>query len=138
MKTKLKDAKDYIALTLQGHSKKDAALAVLGRNDPQTIKTMENSEAYQILYNTMVNSHKLTLARDLQSLQLKMVKAQSDLIDQGSALIDEATSLDEKLKAQENQRRNLDSSLIERSSTWNAPDRNKGAEDSFLEGVIIN
>lgn len=138
MKTKLKDAKDYIALTLQGHSKKDAALQVLGKNDPQTIKTMENSEAYQILYNTMVNSHKLTLARDLQSLQLKMVKAQSDLIDQGSVLIDEATSLDEKLKAQENQRRNLDSSLIERSSTWNAPDRNKGAEDSFLEGVIIN
>lgn len=138
MKTKLKDAKDYIALTLQGHSKKDAALQVLGRNDPQTIKTMENSEAYQILYNTMVNSHKLTLARDLQSLQLKMVKAQSDLIDQGSVLIDEATSLDEKLKAQENQRRNLDSSLIERSSSWNAPDRNKGAEDSFLEGVIIN
>lgn len=138
MKTKLKDAKDYIALTLQGHSKKDAALTVLGKNDPQTIKTMENSEAYQILYNTMVNSHKLTLARDLQSLQLKMVKAQSDLIDQGSALIDEATSLDEKLKAQENQRRNLDSSLIERSASWNAPDRNKGAEDSFLEGVIIN
>ena len=138
MKTKLKDAKDYIALTLQGHSKKDAALQVLGKNDPQTIKTMENSEAYQILYNTMVNSHKLMLARDLQSLQLKMVKAQSDLIDQGSALINGATSLDEKLKAQENQRRNLDSSLIERSSTWNAPDRNKGAEDSFLEGVIIN
>ena len=138
MKTKLKDAKDYIALTLQGHSKKDAALKVLGKNDPQTIKTMENSEAYSILYNTMVNNHKLKLATQLQDLQLKTVSAQAELIDRGSQLLDEATTLDEKIKAQENQRRNLDATLIERSSAWNAPDRNKQAEDSFLEGVIIS
>lgn len=138
MKTKLKDAKDYIALTISGTSKKDAALQVLGRNDPQTIKTMENSEAYQILYNTMVNNHKLKLATQLQDLQLKTVSAQAQLIDQGAQLLDEATTLDEKIKAQENQRRNLDATLIERSSSWNAPDRNKQSEDSFLEGIIIS
>ena len=89
-KTKLKDAKDYIALTLEGKSKKDAALQVLGKNDPQTIRTMENSEAYQILINTMANNHKVALAAELQDIQTKTLKAQAKLLDTGNELIDQA------------------------------------------------
>ena len=99
-KTKLKDAKDYIALTLEGKSKKDAALAVLGRNDPQTIRTMENSEAYQILINTMANNHKVALASQLQDIQTQTLKAQSKLLEQGNQMMDEAETLDDKIKAQ--------------------------------------
>lgn len=137
-KTSLKDAKDYIALTLQGTSKKDALLQVLGHNDPQAIRTMENSDAYKLLHTTMVNNHQITLARDLQSLQTKTLKAQSDLLDQGSALMAQAETFEEKLQAQENQRRNIDSTAIERASDWAGPDRNKDAsEASILDGIVI-
>ena len=138
MKTSLKDAKDYIALTLQGVSKKDAAQAVLGHADTQTIKTMENSEAYKLLYTTMVNNHQIQLTKELNSLQMKTVKAQADLIDQGSELISQAETLDDKIKAQENQRRNLETTVVERAASWSGPDRNKDAsEASILEGVIV-
>ena len=135
-KTKLKDAKDYIALRLQGSSKKDAALQALGKNDPQTIRTMESSEAYQILYNTMANNHKLALAVELQDIQRKTLRAQSKLLDQGNELLDQATTLDDKIKAQENQRRNLETSLIDRAEGWAGPDRNKGAGD-ILDGIVV-
>ena len=135
-KTKLKDAKDYIALTLQGKSKKDAALAVLGKNDPQTIRTMENSEAYSILYNTMANNHKLALAVELQNIQKESLKAQSKLLQTGNDLIDQAETLDDKIKASENQRRNLESTIIDKAEDWAGPDRNKAAGD-ILDGVII-
>lgn len=136
-KTKLKDAKDYIALTLQGKSKKDAALAVLGRNDPQTIRTMENSEAYSILYNTMANNHKLALAVELQNIQKESLKAQSKLLAQGNQMMDEAETLDDKIKAQENQRRNLESTIIDKAEDWAGPDRNKAAGE-LLDGIIIS
>lgn len=135
-KTKLKDAKDYIALTLQGKSKKDAALAVLGKNDPQTIRTMENSEAYSILYNTMANNHKLALAVELQNIQKESLKAQSKLLQTGNDLIDQAETIDDKIKASENQRRNLESTIVDKAEDWAGPDRNKAAGD-ILDGVII-
>lgn len=135
-KTSLKDAKDYIALTLQGVPKKDAALKVLGHNDPQAIRTMENSEAYAILYNTMANNHKLALAVELQNIQKQSLKAQSKLLEQGNQMMDEAQTLDDKIKAQENQRRNLETSIVDRAEDWAGPDRNKAAGD-LLEGVIV-
>lgn len=138
-KTKLKDAKDYIALTLEGKSKKDAALQVLGRNDPQTIRTMENSEAYQILINTMANNHKVALASQLQDIQTQTLKAQSKLLEQGNQMMDEAETLDDKIKAQENQRRNLETSVVDRAEDWAGINRNKdaGAAD-ILDGIVIS
>ena len=136
-KTSLKDAKDYIALTLQGTSKKEAALKVIGHNDPQAIKTMENSEAYKLLYNTMVNNQKIQLVRELNSLQSKTIKAQADLLDQGAQLINNASSFEEKIQAQENQRRNLDTTVIERAADWNGPARNQTDDNNFLEGIIV-
>lgn len=138
-KTKLKDAKDYIALTLEGKSKKDAALEVLGRNDPQTIRTMENSEAYQILINTMANNHKVALAAELQNIQTQTLKAQSKLLEQGNQMMDEAETLDDKIKAQENQRRNLETSVVDKAEDWAGINRNKDASASdLLEGIVIS
>ena len=136
-KTSLKDAKDYIALTLQGSSKKDAALTVFGKNDPQTIRTVENSEAYSILYNTMVNNNKLALAKELETIKLKSLKSASKLLDEGDKLLDEAQTLDDKIKAQENQRRNIDLTITEKAEDWAGPDRNKGADD-IMEAIIVN
>ena len=137
-KTKLKDAKDYIALTLEGKSKKDAALQVLGKNDPQTIRTMENSEAYQILINTMANNHKVALAAELQNIQTATLKAQSKLLEQGNQMMDEAETLDDKIKAQENQRRNLETNVVDKAQDWAGPGRNKDATDNLLEGIVIS
>lgn len=138
-KTSLKDAKDYIALTIAGQSKKDAALQVLGRNDPQTIRTMENSEAYQILINTMANNHKVALASQLQDIQTATLKAQSKLLEQGNQMMDEAETLDDKIKAQENQRRNLETSVVDKAEDWAGINRNKdaGAAD-ILDGIVIS
>lgn len=138
-KTKLKDAKDYIALTLEGKSKKDAALEVLGRNDPQTIRTMENSEAYQILINTMANNHKVALASQLQDIQTQTLKAQSKLLEQGNQMMDEAQTLDDKIKAQENQRRNLETSVVDKAEDWAGINRNKDAGGAdILDGIVIS
>lgn len=138
-KTKLKDAKDYIALTLEGKSKKDAALQVLGRNDPQTIRTMENSEAYQILINTMANNHKVALASQLQDIQTQTLRAQSKLLEQGNQMMDEAETLDDKIKAQENQRRNLETSVVDKAEDWAGINRNKDASSSdILDGIVIS
>lgn len=138
-KTKLKDAKDYIALTLEGKSKKDAALAVLGKNDPQTIRTMENSEAYQILINTMANNHKVALASQLQDIQTATLRAQSKLLEQGNQMMDEAETLDDKIKAQENQRRNLETSVVDKAEDWAGINRNKDASSSdILDGIIVS
>ncbi len=137
-KTSLKDAKDYIALTLSGSSKKDAALKVLGHNDPQAIRTMEDSDAFKLLRTTMENNHQLALTRELQTLQTKTLKAQAELLDQGSALLNQAQTIEEKIQAQENQRRNLENSVIDHAQSWAGPDRNKDAsEASILDGVII-
>ena len=138
-KTSLKDAKDYIALTIAGQSKKDAALQVLGKNDPQTIRTMENSEAYQILINTMANNHKVALASQLQDIQTQTLKAQSKLLEQGNQMMDEAETLDDKIKAQENQRRNLETSVVDKAEDWAGINRNKdaGAAD-ILDGIVIS
>lgn len=138
-KTSLKDAKDYIALTIGGTSKKDAALQVLGRNDPQTIRTMENSEAYQILINTMANNHKVALAAELQDIQTATLKAQSKLLEQGNQMMDEAETLDDKIKAQENQRRNLETSVVDKAEDWAGINRNKDANSSdILDGIVIS
>lgn len=137
-KTSLKDAKDYIALTLQGESKKDAAMKVLGHNDPQAIRTMENSDAFKLLQTTMVNNHQIALTRELQTLQTKTLKAQAELLDQGSEMLAQAETLEEKIQAQENQRRNLETSVIDHAASWAGPDRNHNAnEASILEGIII-
>ena len=134
-KTSLKDAKDYIALTLSGASKKDAALKVLGTTDSQAIRTMENSDAFKLLRTTMENNHQLQLTR---ALQTKTLKAQAELLDQGSALLNQAQTIEEKIQAQENQRRNLENSVIDHAQSWAGPDRNKDAsEASILDGVII-
>lgn len=138
-KTSLKDAKDYIALTIAGQSKKDAALEVLGRNDPQTIRTMENSEAYQILINTMANNHKVALAAELQDIQTQTLRAQSKLLEQGNEMMDEAQTLDDKIKAQENQRRNLETSVVDKAEDWAGINRNKDAGSSdILDGIVIS
>ena len=133
MKVKLDDAKKYISMTLQGSTKKAAAAAV--NSDP---KTIERSEAFKLLHTTMVNSHQLALARDLQDLQTKTVRAQAELLDAGSELLQSASTTEEKIQAQENQRRNLETTVIERAASWNGPDRNHDAnEASILEGVIL-
>lgn len=133
MSIKLEDAKKYISLTLQGESKRKAAASV-----HSTYREIEKSEAYKLLHTTMANAHHLQLTKDLQDLQTKTVKAQAELLDQGSALLNQAETLDDKLKAQENQRRNLETTVIERASSWNGPDRNHDAnEASILEGVIL-
>lgn len=133
MSIKLEDAKKYISLTLQGSTKKAAAAAV--NSDP---KTIERSEAFKLLHTTMVNSHQLALAKDLQDLQTKTVRAQAELLDAGSELLQSANTTEEKIQAQENQRRNLETTVIERAASWNGPDRNHDAnEASILEGVIL-
>ena len=133
MSIKLEDAKKYISLTLQGESKRKAAAAV-----HSTYREIEKSEAYRLLHTTMVNAHHLQLTKDIQDLQTKTVKAQAELLDAGSELLQSASTTEEKIQAQENQRRNLETTVIERAASWNGPDRNHDAnEASILEGVIL-
>lgn len=128
----LKTAKEYIALVLSDVPRKEAASRF--KLSPATI---EKSESYLALHGTMVSTHRQALTAELEQLQLKKTKAYSSLLDEGARLMGEAETIEDRIKAQENQRRNLDVNLIEQAQDWYSEDRNH-TEPDLLEGVIIS
>ena len=74
-----------------------------------------------------------------QTLQLKKAKAYEHLLDQGTSLIDNASTQKDKLDAMENQRRNLETSVVDKAEDWAGINRNKDANSSnLLEGIVIS
>ena len=128
----LKTAKEYIALVLNDVPRKEAASRF--KLSPATI---EKSDSYLTLHGTMVSTHRQALTAELEQLQLKKTKAYSTLLDEGNRLMDEAETIDDRIKAQENQRRNLDVNLIEQAQAWNSEDRNHSDPD-LPEGIILS
>lgn len=136
-KIDLKNTKEYIALTIQGKPKKEAAKTVFGSSDTKAIKLIETSDEYKLLHNTMVQDHRSLLSSELAQLQIKKTRAYSSLLTKGEELLANASTLEDQISAQENQRRNLSVSLIEDAASWNSVDRNK-TEPDLLEGIIIS
>ena len=52
-------------------------------------------------------------------------------------MMDEAESMDDKIKAQANQRANLSTGVIENAIAWDGEDRNSQNLGDVLEGIVV-
>lgn len=136
----LEDVKKYYQLVkLEKKSKEEAAsqLEFRRRHTSDAVKIIENSDLYKMVSAAMDQATRTQLREEMTELKRAKVKAYKSLLDKGEEIMGEAENLEAQLKAQENQRRNLDVDVIERSRDWDGDTRNQQDHGDALEGVII-
>lgn len=131
---KLIKTREYYDAVKSGTPKNEAALAVFGR---KTFKKIENTPEYLAIVSAAAQVEKAELKKDIEKLKRKQVKAYSTLLEKGEELMDEATTIEEKVMAQSNQRANLASGVLDDAIAWDGEDRNKNDLGDILEGVIV-
>lgn len=137
----LEDAKKYYQLVvLERLSKENAAkqLSIKRRHIHDVIRVVETSDMYKLVSATMDQAMRSELKEELTELKKAKVYAYKSLLHRGEELMDSTTTHDEQLRAQENQRRNLDVDVIERSASWDGDTRNQVDHGDILEGVILS
>lgn len=130
---KLIKAREYYDLVKGGAAKKDAALAVYGK---KTVKVEESPE-YLAIISAASQIEKQELRKEIEQLKRKQVKTYSDLLDKGAELIEGATTFEDKVRAQANQRANLGAGVLDEAIGWDSEDRNQNDLGDVLEGVIV-
>ena len=128
---KLIKAREYYDKVAGGEDKKSAALAVYGNRSP---KSIEQTPEYLAIISAVNQLQKEELRKDIER---KQIKTYSDLLDKGSELIDEASSVQEKIAAQANQRANLSTGVVESAIDWAGDNRNQDDLGDVLEGIIL-
>lgn len=131
---KLIKAREYYDKVASGEDKKSAALAVYGKRSP---KSIEQTPEYLAIISAVNQLQKEELRKDIEAIKRKQIKTYSDLLDKGSELIDEASSVQEKIAAQANQRANLSTGVVESAIDWSGENRNQDDLGDVLEGVIL-
>lgn len=130
---KLIKAREYYDLVKGGAAKKDAALAVYGK---KTVKVEESPE-YLAIISAASQIEKQELRKEIEQLKRKQVKTYSDLLDKGAELIEGATTFEDKVRAQANQRANLTTGVLDSAIAWDGDNRNQNDLGDVLEGVIV-
>lgn len=136
MKKSLVQIKDFVRRTqIDGEPEGKVYREIFNVSDPYpALHHLKESEDYSLMLEALVKSTQLAAQKEYEHLQLKKVRAQADLIDRGSDLLNEAETLDEKIKAQENQRKNLS---IDNTVDIYASNRNQQDYGDVLEGIIL-
>lgn len=127
--------KEYYTLVQSGTTKANAVRQVFGRTRAKAW-AIEKTDEYRMVANAMDQSLRAQLKEEVAELQRKKIQAYGHLLEKGVELIDGSEGEDQ-FKAQENQRRNLASSVIEEAETWNGDHRNQQEPSDTLEGIII-
>lgn len=127
-------ARKYYDRVQKGEDKKSAALAVIGKKKYQLI---EETPEYKAISSVALQLEKEELKLDLEKVKRKQIKSYSKLLDDGDKMIEDASTIDEKVIAHQNQRANLGTGVVEKAISWDGEDRNKGY-DNVLDGVVIN
>lgn len=130
---KLIKAREYYDLVKGGAAKKDAALTVYGKKSYPAEETPE----YLAIVSAASQVEKQELRKEIEQLKRKQIKTYSDLLDKGNELMEEATSVQEKIAAQANQRANLSTGVVESAIDWAGENRNQDDLGDVLEGVIL-
>lgn len=130
---KLIKAREYYDLVKGGAAKKDAALAVYGKKSYPAEETPE----YLAIVSAASQVEKQELRKEIEQLKRKQIKTYSDLLDKGAELIDEASSVQEKIAAQANQRANLSTGVVESAIDWAGENRNQDDLGDVLEGIVL-
>lgn len=132
--TKLLKARQYYDKTQDGADKKAAALEIYGSKSVQKI---ENSPEYIAVVSAVSQLQREELKKDLEQVKRKQLKSYSNLLDKGEELMNEAKTVDAKILAQENQRKNLQTGVVESAIAWDGENRNQDGMDNVLEGIVL-
>lgn len=134
-KRSLTQIKEFVRRTqIDGEPEGKAAKEIFHVSEPyQLIRSLKETDDYNMMLEAVVKSMSLMAQKEFESLQLKKIRAQSDLIDRGNELMNEAETLKDKIRAQQNQRENISIQQDIYSST-----RNQQDFGDVLEGVIIS
>lgn len=133
---KLIKAREYYDRVNEGEDKAAVALDLYGQKNAAI--TVERSPEYLAIITAMAKLQREELKNDLEGVKRKQIKAYSNLLDRGESLMDEASTTQEKIAAQANQRENLSIGVVENAVAWDSEDRNKSDMDGILEGVILS
>lgn len=131
--TKLIQARQYYEKVVGGEDKKSAALAIIGR---KKFELIEGTDEYKAIVSAALNLEKEELKKDIEKVKKKQIKSYSKLLDDGDKMIDDASTIEQKVIAHQNQRANLGSGVIERAIAWDGEDRNQNY-DNVLEGIVL-
>lgn len=126
-------AREYFDRTEGGEDKYSVALDLYGRKSYPVEKTPE----YLAIVSAATKVQKQKLEEEIEAVKRKQIKSYSSLLDKGEELMGEAKTVEEKIRAQANQRANLTTGVVTEALAWNGEDRNKNDLGEILEGVIV-
>lgn len=126
-------AREYYDRTTGGEDKKTVALELFGKKGSQIEKTPE----YLAIVSAASQVEKQELKKEIEQIKRKQVRAYSTLLDKGEEIMNEAKTIEDKILAQNNQRKNLQTGVVESAIAWDGEDRNQNDLGDVLEGVII-
>lgn len=131
---KLIKAREYFDKVAGGASRKDAALAVYKKKDYRTI---EKTPEYLAIVSAASQVQREQLKTEIEAIKRKQIKTYSDLLDKGTEIMESATSIQEKIAAQANQRANLATGVVESAIDWAGENRNADDSGGVLEGIVL-
>lgn len=129
---KLIKAREYYDKVQSGTPKEEAALAVYGKKT-----SVEKTPEYLAIVSITSQLEKEELKKEIEAVKRKQIKSYSTLLDKGEELMNEAETVQDKIAAQENQRRNLSTGVVSEAISWDSEDRNSNDLGDVLDGVII-
>ena len=131
---KLIKAREYYDRTSGGEDKQSVALELFGRKNTDAI---EKTPEYLAIVSAASQVEKEKLKQEIEQVKRKQIKSYSTLLDKGEELMNEAETVEDKIRAQANQRANLTTGVVSEALAWDGEDRNKNDLGDVLEGVIV-
>ena len=131
---KLIKTREYYDRTSGGEDKQSVALEIFGRKN---VGTIEKSPEYLAIVSAASQVEKEKLRQEIEQVKRKQIKSYSTLLDKGEELMNEAETVEDKIRAQANQRANLTTGVVSEALAWDGEDRNKNDLGDVLEGVIV-
>ncbi len=130
---KLIKAREYYDQVAGGTPREEASLAIYGKKNCSVEKTPE----YLAIVSAASQVEKQELKKEIEQVKRKQIKAYTNLLDKGEELMNEAKTIEDKMLAQNNQRKNLQTGVVESAIAWDGEDRNQNDLGDILEGIIV-
>lgn len=131
---KLIKAREYYDRVQGGEDRRSVALDIYGKKNTDVV---EKTPEYLAIVSAAVQVEKEKLKQEIEQVKRKQIKSYSTLLDKGEELMNEASSVEDKIRAQDNQRKNLSQGIITEAISWDGEDRNKNDLGDVLEGIIV-
>lgn len=131
---KLIKAREYYDRVQGGEDRHSVALDIYGKKNTDVV---EKTPEYLAIVSAVAQVEKEKLKQEIEQVKRKQIKSYSTLLDKGEELMNEASTVEDKIRAQDNQRKNLSQGIITEAISWDGEDRNKNDLGDVLEGIIV-